>query len=159
MKIRFHKLTDARHELEGLREGHASERVACETRSYLVHDLLHYAAESEARANGGFYGRLAAGTTLAELNDRVTPPMNAPEMALIEQIVGMLSGSVKGLTPDEMMAAFERFKMATEGELPHWLTADFVGRVQERMRRLQGHYRATTFGSYMELDWPAPDAP
>jgi hypothetical protein len=141
-----------------LREGHASERVACETRSYLVHDLLHYAAESEARVNGGFYGRLAAGTTLAELNDREKPPMNAPEMALIEQIVGMLSGSVKGLTPGEMMATFERFTLSTQRELPTWLTADFIERVQERMRRLQGHFRATAFGSYMELDWPAPDA-
>lgn len=159
MKIRFHKLTDVRHDLEVLRQGHASERVACETRSYLAHDLLHYATESEARLDGGFYGRLAAGCTLAELNDRTKPALNAPEMALIEQIVGMLSGSVKGLTPDQMMAVFERFTAASERELPPWLTADFVERVQERMRQLRGRFHATAFGSYMELDWPVSGAP
>jgi hypothetical protein len=93
------------------------------------------------------------------LNDRTKPAMNAGEMALIEQIVGMLSSSVKGATPEQMMAAFERFTTASERELPPWLTADFVERVQKRMRHLQGHFRATAFGSYMELDWPAPGAP
>jgi hypothetical protein len=155
VKIRFHKLTDTLHDLEVLRPGHVSERVTCETRSYLAHDFLHYAAESEARLSAGFYGRLAAGSTLAELNNRTLPVVNNPEMALVEQIVGMLSGSVKGLTADEMMAVFEHFTAATQSELPPWLTTDFVARVQERMRRLQGHYRATAFGAYMELDWPA----
>jgi hypothetical protein len=159
VKIRFHKLTDARHDLEVLRPGNASERVACETRSYLAHDFLHYAAETEARLAGGFYGRLAAGCTLAELNHRTRPAMDSPDMALIEQIVGMLSGSVKGLTPDQMMTVFERFTTASEHELPPWLTADFVERVQQRMRQLQGHFRALAFGSYMELDWPASGPP
>lgn len=48
--------------------------VACETRSYLVHDLLHYAVESEAGLSGGFWGNLARGKTLADMNDlRRTP--------------------------------------------------------------------------------------
>jgi hypothetical protein len=152
VKIRFHKLTDARHELEILRDGRPSQRVSCETRSYLVHDLLHFATESEAGLQSGFYGRLAAGVTLAELNDR-TNAMGSPELARIEQVVGMLSGSVKGLTPSEMMEAFERYQAASEQTLPAWVTADFVARVEERMRRLLGHYRATPFGSFMEIEW------
>lgn len=162
MKIRFHKLTDARHELEVLRTGMASERVSCETRSYLVHDLLHFATESEANLDAGFYGRLAAGATLAELNERTATMSSGDgydEMLQIEQVVAMLSGSVKGLTPSEMMAAFERYEAAMERPVPAWVTADLVARVEEHMRRLLGHYRATPFGSFMELEWPGARRP
>jgi hypothetical protein len=158
VKIRFHKLSDARHELEILRPGAPGERVSCETRSYLVHDLLHFATESEARLESGFYGRLASGVTLAALNDR-TNAMGSPELAPIEQVVGMLSGSVKGLTTSEMMATFERYEAAMERALPAWVTAELVARVEERMRSLLGRYRATAFGSFMELEWPGATPP
>lgn len=153
MKIRFHKQSDERHELEIVRRGLPSERVSCETRSYLVHDLLHFATESEARLESGFYGRLAAGVTLAALNDRANS-MGSPELAQIEQVVGMLSGSVKGLTTSEMMGAFERYEAAMDRPLPAWVTADLVRGVEARMRHLLGHYRATPYGSFMELEWP-----
>jgi len=163
VKIRFHKQSDARHELEVLRVGMASERVSCETRSYLVHDLLHFATESAAQLQNGFYGRLAAGVTLAELNERAKTMSAAgtysDEMLQIEQVVAMLSGSVKGLSPGEMMAAFERYEAASERALPAWVTADLVVRVEESMRRLLGHYRATAFGSFMELEWPEATRP
>lgn len=163
MKLRFHKLTDTRHELEVIRPGTASERVACETRSYLVHDLLHFATESAAGLDNGFYGRLAAGVTLAELNERAkamsSAEFGADEMLQIEQVVGMLSGSVKGLAPGEMMAAFQRYEAASERALPAWVTANLLLEVEERMRRLLGHFRATEFGSFMELEWPEAPPP
>ena len=37
---------------------------------HLVHDLLHYAAEQEAGVQTGFWGTLASGRTLADMNDR-----------------------------------------------------------------------------------------
>lgn len=42
------KLDDRRHELAIARDRGGWETVACETRSYLTHDLLHYAVEAEA---------------------------------------------------------------------------------------------------------------
>jgi len=35
--------------------------------------------------------------------------------------------------------------------LPVWLTAELIARVRERMRRLEGEWRATPFGQTMEL--------
>jgi len=156
MHITFRKLSDDRHALEISRDGQAPERVECETRSYLVHDLLHYAVESEARLETGFWGSLAAGKTLAQMNDRTGQSMkDVPDMAAIEQLVGALHESTKGRSAAEVLAGMQRFAMALGGTLPAWLTAPFIERVQERMRRLLGHWRATPYGGAMELTWPA----
>src|SRR4051812_28698988 len=106
MRICFHKISDARHALEIVHEDGRRERVECATRSYLIHDFLHYAVESEAKLQGGFWGNLAAGKTLADMNDRTGVALKsaAPEMAVIEQLVGALSGAVKGKTAREMVA-------------------------------------------------------
>lgn len=48
MRIAFTKLTQDRHRLEIRREDGSTESVELETRSYLLHDLGHYAVEAEA---------------------------------------------------------------------------------------------------------------
>ena len=107
MRIVFRKISDERHTLEIVRDDGRREEVECETRSLLVHDLLHLAVESEAKVTGGFWGNLAKGRTLADMNDRTGKAMaaEAPEMAVIERLVGSLSGAVKGRTAAEMVAA------------------------------------------------------
>jgi hypothetical protein len=157
MRILLEKLTDERHRLVIERAPEAREAVECETRSILVHDLLHYAVESEARVTTGFWGNLAAGKTLADMNDRSGASMKdaAPEMAAIEQLVGALHGSTKGIAAGELVAGIRRFAASLGATTPDWLTEPFVIAVQERMRRLQGHWRATPFGGVMELPWPA----
>ena len=108
MRIVFRKISDERHTLEIVRADGRREEVDCETRSLLVHDLLHLAVESEAKVTVGFWGNLAKGRTLADMNDRTGKAMaaEAPEMAVIERLVGSLSGAVKGRTAAEMVAAF-----------------------------------------------------
>jgi hypothetical protein len=157
LRIGFHKLSEARHALEIVRDDGRRERVECETRSYLMHDFLHYAVESEARLQGGFWGALASGRTLAELNDRSGGAMQAggAEMAAIEQVVGALSGVVKGRAPADLVAGMRRFAEALGTRMPDWLSEDLVVAVQERMRQLVGRWRATAHGTTMELDWPS----
>jgi hypothetical protein len=152
MQIRFWKLSDERHELAVCRDRAAWEATDCETRSYLVHDLLHYAVESAAGLPSGFWGRLAAGATLAPMNDR-TRSMDA-EMAVIEQLVGALSMSVKGPPAAEVVARLQSFASSMGGTTPTFLTEDFVLAVQERMRQLLGRWKATPRGAALELTWP-----
>lgn len=156
MRIRLHKLSDERHALEIVRDSGARERMECETRSYLVHDLLHYAVEREAGTSRGFWGNLAAGKTLLDMNDRSGQAMaaQAPELMLIEQTVGALTGAVKGRSAAQMAAALRAYAEAQGAQLPEWLNEPFILAVQERMRRLLGHWKATAFGAVMELDWP-----
>jgi len=157
MRILLEKLTDERHRLVIERAPGAREEVECETRSLLVHDFLHYAVESEARLATGFWGNLAAGKTLADMNDRTGASMKdaAPDMGAIEQLVGALHGSTKGIAAGELVAGIRRFAASLGATTPDWLTEPFVIAVQERVRRLQGHWRATPFGGVMELPWPA----
>jgi hypothetical protein len=150
MRIGLRKISDERHVLE-IRHAERVETMDCETRSYLVHDLLHYAVEAEANTSAGVWGSLAAGRTLAQLNDRTETAMTMTgELGMIERLVGMLTPAVKGRAAADVVEALRR-----HGDLPAWLDEAFVRAVQERMRRLLGHWRATPFGGVMELAWPA----
>jgi hypothetical protein len=157
MRIGFRKLTDERHELAIVRDGGAREAVECETKSLLVHDFLHYAVELEAGLHIGFWGTLAAGATLAHMNDRTRPPPTAApdELAVVEQFVGALSGTVKGQPPGEVVAGIHRYAAALGKAAPVWLTEDLVMAVNDRMRRLLGQWRATSYGEELVLSWGA----
>jgi hypothetical protein len=156
VRILFHKISDERHVLELVRDDGGREQVECETRSYLQHDLLHYAAEAEAKLDDGFWGNLARGKTLADMNDRTGESMGAMggRMPAIEQAVGVLSGSVKGVTAEALVAGFRDYAATADTSVPDWFTVEFVSAVKERMRRLLGRWKATRYGDSMELSWP-----
>jgi len=158
VRIRFHKISDERHTLEIIRSDGRREEVECETKSYLEHDLLHYALESEARLQSGFWGKLANGSTLERVNDQKAPlPPGAretEELAAIEQIVGALHGGSRGPPVAEFVAGMRRFAEALGAASPGWVSEELIGRVREAMRRLEGHWRATRHGDVMELAWP-----
>lgn len=155
MRIAFRKLSDERHVLQIVRSDGQCEEVECETRSYLLHDLLHYAVETEAGLDGGFWGNLAKGKTLSDMNDRTGARMAAEsvEMAAIEQIVGALTRATKGLAAEDVVAGFHRYMAALDSPVPLWLTVPFVLAVQERIRQLKGHWMATPYGESMDLEW------
>lgn len=156
MRIAFRKVDETCHVLEVTRADGATESVECETRSLLAHDLLHYAVESEARLSGGFWGNLAAGKTLAQMNDRTGAGMAdvAGEMGAIERIVGAMHLTTKGRSSREIVAGVLRFYESIGEEPPAWLTEALVDAVRERLRKLQGEWRATPRGGRMELSFP-----
>lgn len=160
MRILLHKISNDRHALELVHGDGHRERMTCETRSYLQHDLLHYAVESEATLDGGFWGSLAGGRALAEMNDHTgsAPADDGAELMVIEQVVGALSGALRDPSPDAVVAALRRYAASLGSAPPRWLESGLVAAVQERMRQLVGRWRATAFGSVMELEWPAPRA-
>ncbi len=162
MRIEFRKLSDDQHELAIVRANGAPESVVCETRSTLAHDLLHYAVEAEAGLAGGFWARLAAGRTLAEMNDRgggmgagAGDAAAAAELAAIERLVGALHRVTKGQAAGDLVAGLRRFAASLGTTIPPWLTEPLVEAVEGRMRRLVGRWRATRHGEAMDLDWPA----
>jgi hypothetical protein len=159
MEIRLTKLSNDQHRLELVRaDGSRESSGALESRSYLLHDLLHLAVESEARLQTGFWGCLARGKTLADMNDRTGESMReySADMATIEQAVGALTSAAKGVEAAEVLAGLQRWLDAQERALPPWLDEPFIVRVQERMRKLLGHWRATPFGEAMVVHWGDP---
>jgi hypothetical protein len=154
MRIELRKIDEESHELT-IVQGGVRETVRCETRSTLVHDLLHLAAEKEAAVSSGFWGTLAAGHTLADMNDRTGVALGdaGPEVMAVEQIVGPLSAALKGVPAPELVARLRDYLAQTGTPVPVWLTEAFVAAVQKRMRHLLGQWRAVRPGEVMSLDW------
>jgi hypothetical protein len=157
MLIRFTRLTNDRHRLEIVRRDGSSERVELETKSLWLHDLTHFAVESEAGLQDGFWGALAAGKTLAELNDRAGKGMgdDAGSLGVIEMLVGAISGALSGVPLESVSENIKGYfeHVGRGGAFPGWLTSEYVGRVHDRMRKLVGHWNGTKFGDTMELEW------
>jgi hypothetical protein len=160
LRISFRKINDERHVLEVTRADGRTESVECESRSLLLHDFLHYAVESEARLGAGFWGNLAAGKTLAHMNDRSGAGMAdvAAEMGGIERLVGAMHQTTKGMSSPDIVAGVRRFYESIGELAPAWLTEALVDAVHERMRQLHGAWRATPRGGRLELSFPPDDA-
>jgi hypothetical protein len=161
MRIRLTKISDAQHRLALARDDGTREAVALASRSFLWHDLLHYAVETSAGLQQSFWGQLASGRRLAELHDAMSEgagaaKAGASEAAVTEAVVGVLTNVVRErAAPGAAIAGLTRLFEAQERELPIWLSADFVARVRERVRALMGQWRAVPYGGDMQLAFPA----
>lgn len=155
MRIEIRKITDERHALRVVRANGAAEEVLCETRSTLVHDFLHFAVERAADLHDGFWGNLAKGKTLADMNDRTGASMAAegPALMAMERIVGALTSAAKGRPAHDVVDGIARHFAAMELTVPVWLCEELVRDVQERLRRLLGEWNATRYGESMTLEW------
>jgi hypothetical protein len=155
MRIQFCKISDERYELRIIRPDGSVEAAPCETRSTLVHDFLHFAVEQAAALSHGFWGILARGRTLADMNDRTGMSLGAEAPAImdVERLVGALSSAAKGVDALDVVAGIRRYYAAMDLVAPDWLAESLVRDVQERLRRLMGAWNATPYGGTMELDW------
>jgi hypothetical protein len=154
MRIRFTKLSDRRHVLE-VERGGRRECVQLESRSTLHHDLAHLAVEEAAGIEDGFFGSLAKGASLGGLAGDY-----AASMLQVERTVAVLQRLAK--IDEDPAALHARIvdSLDVQGEAPpSWFTADFVRTVRERLRALVGRWRATPYGSALEVDWESGRGP
>jgi len=156
MLIRFTRLTNDRHRFEIVRGDGTRESHELETRSTMLHDLAHYAVETEAVLEDSFYGRLAQGIAYDELT--VVPP-TTPEVMQTEVVVALIQNTFKDGDSPKIDAEQRARDIASAfrsvgGQPPVWLGEDFVARARERLRRLPGRWRATPFHGTMEIEFP-----
>ena len=119
-----------------------------ETKSLLLHDLVHFAVESEAGLREAFYGSVARGG-----NYDAEPWTDEAREA--ESVVGPLQGALKGVVDsDAFVTRFRAAQQSIGSTAPAWLTPELIARVLERLHQLQGQWRATPFGETMELSFP-----
>lgn len=158
MRILLTRLTSSHHRLEVVRGDGSRSSADLETRSHLLHDFIHYAVEAEARLDQGFWGLLARGTPIEELQERARAQGPSPhvELALAESIAGPVNSLIHGKTDAAgLVRAFHELFAASGNTIPPWLTEGFLVRVMDRLRRLLGQWKATPFGGTLELHWPA----
>jgi hypothetical protein len=154
MVLRFTRISPDEHRFEYRLPNGEGEAIELETRSTLYHDLLHYAVETEAGLRGSFYGLLAKVGGYAELVVGGGAALGG-EVAITEALVGALTDALKAEAPDPaaVIESFRGYIGLFDWRMPPWLTDAFVLAVAERMRRLEGRWRATPFGETMELSF------
>ena len=157
MQIRLTRLTNERHRLELVRDDGTREAHELETRSALLHDLVHYAVETEAGLTASFYGLLASGKTYEALT---AEPSSDPETMQTEAVVGRLQGIAKSdrwadIDPEAFAQSLIGGMRSLGYEPPAWLSGDLLVRVRESLRRVQGRWRATSFHQTLVLEFPA----
>jgi hypothetical protein len=132
------------------------ERIELASREFLFHDLLHYAVESSLGTQEGFWGALASGRSMADLNDRTGAAMAglSGPMAGIEVMVGMMTGAIKSAAAADPVITIGSYHEALGQEMPAWCTTGFVEEVRERMRQVLGRWKAVRYRGTMEIDWP-----
>jgi hypothetical protein len=156
LTLRFTRISPTRHRFEYRREDGSGEAIVMETKSLLLHDLVHYAVESEAGLKGSFFGILERIGGYEELSLTGGAALGG-EVAITERVVAALQGARKSddLDAEGFARRVGAFLELYDERAPRWLTPAFVRAVRERMRQLEGRWKATPFGATMELEFPA----
>jgi hypothetical protein len=144
MEVVFCKVSDDRHVVRVQRDDGTSESVELDSRSFLRHDLAHYAVESELGLSGGVWGSVAQGGSLGGSG------LDGDDMALAERISGPVQTMMRtGADAVEIEQGLSR--------VAPWLaTPELAQRLHGRLRALAGHWSATAYGGEMILQWPDP---
>ena len=153
--VRLTKLSDDGRRFEYRRPDGTGEAFDLEADSFLFHDLLHFAVETEANLQGSLYGLLAKVGGYAELSVAGGAALGG-EIAVTERVVAALAGALEteDLDADAFAEQAIGYLDAHDERAPRWFTPAFVLRVRERMRQLEGQWRAMPFGETMELSFP-----
>lgn len=161
MRVLFTKTSADRHRLEIVRDDGTGETRDLETRSFLVHDLAHFAVEQQAAMSGGFWGSLASGFSIGELQrdgelangfgiDELQRDGAAGERWRAEALAAPFQTLWNQRASADFADRRLQYLALVNGD------EVFVDGALERMRRLWGQWSATPFRSVMELRWHQP---
>lgn len=148
MLVCFTKVSDEKHQFSFKREDGSQGTSDLVSRSFLLHDFVHLALESEAQFEQAFYGLLALGTSLEELNIRGEGFLTR-ELELAEALTGPMQAVYNGrFSPEDYVTQLG-------ARAPELVSLEFVQRVLGRIRKLMGHYRSLKYGETMEASFPS----
>jgi hypothetical protein len=154
LALSFTRISPTHHRFDYRRPDGTGETIEMETRSFLVHDLLHYAVESEAGLKGSFYGILGRIGGYEELSVAGGAALGG-EIAITERVVGALTGALHedDLDAETFVARVTEYLDLFDERAPRWFSSAFVLTVRDQMRQLLGRWKATPFGETMALSF------
>lgn len=133
------------------------KRVGPTAEFFAVHDLTHYAVETELRFQRAFYGLVAEGWDLADFG-HPWPRGPLPAEALpAEVIVGYFDtarAAREHLTAEACNASAVSYFANTGLSSPVSVTDEELDRVRARLSELVWQWQALAPGTTMELAWP-----
>jgi hypothetical protein len=142
VRITFVKISDDRHIVKIARDDGTSESIELASRSFLRHDLAHFAIELELPIRRGYWGCVACGASLSGEG------VAGSEAKLAESLAGPIQTLIRIDAGPNAYLGLLRKSLSTRA------SDDLADRVHERVRKLRGHWRATPCGGQMELVWP-----
>ncbi|MDH4042827.1 MAG: hypothetical protein OEY20_08055 [Gemmatimonadota bacterium] len=127
-----------------------------------LHDLTHYAVETELGFGRGFYGLIAEGWDIEDTGVSPTRGPLPPEALIVEHIVGSLDvqradGST--WTAGDFNERVARFAATRGLAPPRAFTEDDVTRLRSRLRELLARWAALPAGEMLELPFDRRQAP
>jgi len=142
VRVVFVKLSDRRHVVRVERSDGSSESVELDSRSFLRHDLAHFAVELELELSGGVWGSVACGGSLSGTG------LDGADMSIAETVSGpmqtmMRTGADAAAIESVLTRVAPQIAVPGVGE-----------RMHARLRALAGHWAATPYGGEMVLEWP-----
>ena len=160
MLIEFTKRADGRTVLRGVRaDGSVTwQRNEDEhARFFPLHDLTHYAVETELGFTRGFFGLIAEGWNVEETTGKSARGALPNEALEVEYIVSAFSAERAGgvnASAAEFNQLAATFASAKGMPPPRPLSDDDLARVRARFDELAAKWRALPAGATMELPFP-----
>jgi hypothetical protein len=127
-----------------------------------LHDLTHYAVETELGFQRGFYGLIAGGWDIAETTGKTARGPLPDEAIEVEYLVSAFSAERAGGAPaaagefNQLAAAFARAK---EMPPPRPLAEEELAKVRARFEELAIEWRSLPGGATLELEFRARPTP
>lgn len=121
-----------------------------------MHDLTHYAVETELGVTNAFYGLIADGWSIEETGESRPEPLPI-EAIYVEHVVGTLdserAGGVRWTAAEFNDTIAISFRKNGAG-VPRTLTDDELARIHKRRAELFERWRALPAGQTLELSFP-----
>jgi len=123
-----------------------------------LHDLTHFAVETELGIRDAFYGLIASGWSIEDTGARGVASKLPPDAIFVENVVGTLDSeraSGSRWTADEFNENTERFAANGGRPTPRKLTDDELAQVRKRRAELFTQWRELPAGQTLELTFPS----
>ncbi len=135
------------------------KRTGLTAEFFAVHDLTHYAVESELGFARAFYGLVAEGWDLGDFGTpwpRGPLPSDALPAELIVGYFDSARASHEPLTADACNTSAARYCEASGTASQVEVTEESLGRVRQRLAALVARWQALGPNETLELSFPAP---
>jgi len=150
LTLHLTQISPTHYRFEYARADGTGESLELATREFLLHDLVHFAVETEAGLRGSINGLLDRIGGYAELS--LDGAALGGEAQITEMIVGPLQNALgPEMAADAVAERIDSYFRDMELRAPRWFNAGFVETVRERIRQLMGQWKATPFGETMTL--------
>ncbi|HEU4996537.1 MAG TPA: hypothetical protein VFT29_17090 [Gemmatimonadaceae bacterium] len=157
MRIQITKRTDGGAVLKCVRDDGTEtwqKQQGHQAAFFPLHDLTHFAVETELGINAGFYGLIASGWSIDETGARGVAARLPAEAIFVENVVGTLDSeraSGSRWTADEFNESTARFAANGGRPAPRQLSDDELSRIRKRRAELFARWAALDPGGTLEL--------